>query len=202
MRNNNTAAIKRMILDFGIDPVELAESMKQDQQREWKSILPASRYANGKVYPEWVEETLTAVSKETGVDVIRHGSGKPKSLCVTNEDFAKYIIYTCNDKGSTLCDVIDCLLSAPAWCGGYGMTRFRMELVFHILVLHRDQRETVKSEIKRILNMYDPVALKVFANADDAFRNTLNHEMQMIAFTERKVCSVISEETQFRVVAA
>ena len=112
-------------------------------------------------------------------------------------DFGKYVVMTCNDDGKTLMDIINILLAAPAWCLGYGITQKRMELVFHILVLHKENREEIIREMKIFLNKYDPVALKVYANADDAYRHTLNYDAKMIAYTEKHICEVIGKVTEF-----
>lgn len=204
---NNKDMMKKLVKEFGFDAVkELAARMQEEIKREeqqYKNIIPLSRYgcANGKTveFPDWVIETVDRVVSELGITITKKGDGNSQNLAVTNEQFARYIAYTCNDDGRTLRTVLEILMSAPAWCKGYGMTRSRMELVFHILVLHKDAR--VASELKSFLAKYDPTALKVFANADEAFRHTLNHECQMIAFTEREVCKAIEDTVKFNYAA-
>lgn len=202
----NKDMMKKLVKEYGFDAVkELAARMQEEIKREeqqYKSIIPTSRYgANGKTveFPDWVKETVDRVVSELGITITKKGDGNSQNRAVTNEQFAQYIVYTCNDDGRTLRTVLEILLSAPAWCKGYGMTRSRMELVFHILVLHKDAR--VASELKSFLAKYDPTALKVFANADEAFRHTLNHECQMIAFTEREVCKAIEDTVKFNYAA-
>lgn len=203
---NNKDMMKKLVKEFGFDAVkELAARMQEEIKREeqqYKSIIPTSRYGdNGKTveFPDWVTETVKRVVSELGTSITKKGDGNSQNLTVTNGQFAKYIVYTCNDDGKTLKTILEILLSAPAWCKGYGMTRSRMELVFHILVLHKDAR--VASELKSFLAKYDPTALKVFANEDEAFRHTLNHECQMIAFTEREICKAIGDSMRFNYAA-
>jgi len=205
---NNKDMMKKLVKEFGFDAVqELAARMQEEIKREeqqYKSIIPTSRYgANGKTveFPDWVKETVDRVVSELGITITKRGDGNSRTLTVTNEQFAKYIVYTCNDDGKTLRDVIDILTSAPAWCTGYGITRFRMELVFHILVLHKGKREEVIGELKRFLNKTDQVSLKVHANDDDTFRHTLNYECKMIAFTEKTVCKAIEDTVRFEYAA-
>lgn len=201
---NNNDMVKKMVKEMGLTALfDLATEMESEIKKEeqsYKTIIPTSRYgSNGKQveFPDWVTETVHRVVSEIGTSITHRGDGDACSLTVTNECFAKYIVYTCNDEGKTLRNVLEILLSAPAWSTGHGMTRARMELVFHILVLHKGYTETVVREMKSFLQKYDPTALKVFANADEAFRHTLNHEIQMIAYTERHICNLLNEEAKF-----
>lgn len=205
MTNINNDMMRKMVKEMGFEAVqELALAMEQQIKREEKSyrnIIPVSHYGcnNGKTieFPDWVTETVNMIVSEVGTTITKKGDGNSRNLTVTNEQFARYIAYTCNDDGKTLKNVLEILMAAPAWSKGHGMTRARMELVFHILVLHRSHTDEVVREMKKFLNKYDPISLKVFANADEAFRHTLNHEIQMIAYTERYICGLVNEETQF-----
>ena len=197
--------MRKLVKEMGFEAVqEMAAKMEKQLQKEeqsYRSIIPVSQYGfnNGKTveFPDWVTETVNRVISDVGVAITKKGDGNSRNLTVTNEQFARYIVYTCNDDGVTLKNVLEILMAAPAWSKGHGMTRARMEMVFHILVLHRSNTDEVVREMKKFLNKYDPTALKVFANADEAFRHTLNHEIQMIAFTERYICGLVNEETQF-----
>ena len=204
----NTEMIKKMVKQYGLnailDMARISQSEIEKEEASYRHIISPMKYSNSgrkaddKIsFPKWVDETFQSVLAETGVISTKKGDGKSTSLTVTREDFAKYVIQTCNDDGETLRNIIKILLSAPAWSMGYGMTRSRMELVFHILVLHRNNTKIVIKELEKFLNKYDPTALKVYANGDDAFRHTLNHEIQMIAYTERYICGVINDEVKF-----
>lgn len=204
MMNMNNDMMRKMVKEMGFEAVQkLAAKMEKQIQKEeesYRNIISASQYKynNGIVeFPDWVTETLNRVVSDLNVSITNKGDGNSRNLTVTNEQFARYIVYTCNDDGETLKNVLEILMAAPAWSKGHGMTRARMELVFHILVLHRSHADEVVAEMKKFLNKYDPTALKVFANADEAFRHTLNHEIQMIAYTERYICGLLNEETKF-----
>lgn len=206
----NRETMKKLVKQYGMDAiVELAKQMEDEiriEEAKYTTLINPYEYSDAGrstnknkniEYPAWVEETFNNIIKEMNIAVSKKGSGDSHNMAITHKNFAKYIVYTCNDDGETLKNVIKVLRSAPAWCRGYGLTRPRMELVFHILVLHRNYTNEIITELSKFLNKYDPTALKVFANADDAFRHTLNHEIQMIAFTERHICDVIMEETKF-----
>ena len=109
--------------------------------------------------------------------------------------FAEWVIQ--NSGEQMFLDILDILSAAPDWIKGRGISRFKMELLFHVLVLHKDQREQVKNELKKFLRNYDQESLKVTANQDDEFRNTLSYESKMIAFTEKKICEKLNLERQF-----
>ena len=201
----NKEAMKKMVKMYGIDTVleyaKMAQAEIAREEEKYKSIISPYEYGeSGRTrltFPDWVEETFDDVVNELGISTNKKGSGNSRNMAITNQKFAKYVIYTCNDEGKTLRKMIEVLRSAPAWCKGRGFTRARMELVFHILVLHKEHTDKIVNELKRFLNKYDPMALQVFANADEAFHNTLNHEVQMIAFTERHICKCIAENTKF-----
>ena len=201
MNNMNNDMMRKMVKEMGFEAVqELALAMEKQIQREeqsYRNIIPVSHYGKTVEFPDWVTETVNRITSEVGTTITKKGDGNSRNLTVTNEQFARYIVYTCNDDGETLRNVLSVLMAAPAWSKGHGMTRARMELVFHILVLHRSNTDDVVMEMKNFLNKYDPTALKVFANADEAFRHTLNHEIQMIAYTERYICGILNEETRF-----
>jgi len=207
----NKEMVKQMVKVFGFNSVmEMVEAVRdeiREEDKKYAQIICPYEYSNvGRqnnkdkiIYPDWVNETFDRVVKQTGVSVYEYGSNGTRSLHITHSMFAKYIIYAANDNGITFNDVLEILMAAPAWCRGQGITRQRMELVFHLLMLHRDNRGKVKTELKVLLNKYDPVALKVFANADDDYRHTLNYEAKMIAFAEKKICEVINATTLFKV---
>lgn len=210
----NKEAMKQMVKVFGFDSVmEMVETVRdeiREEEKKYQRIISPYEYSStGRqgdrekiVYPSWVEETYNKILSQTGIGCHTYGSGGSRGLKITYPSFAKYVIYTCNDNGITLSNILEVLMAAPAWCNGYGITRSRMELVFHILVLHRENTGAVKEELKKLLNKYDPVALKVFANADDAYRHTLSYDAKMIAFAEKKVCENIAEaKPRFEVVA-
>lgn len=201
-----TTTFKELIKQYGIEEVEnlIAKANEEIVQEEaiYTRLIPESRYydtQNGKEidFPDWVNDAFDKIVSETGIAVYHMGSGEKRGMAITCVHFAKYIIYAAGDKGNTLRDVIEVLTAAPSWCRGYGLTTKRMELVFHLLILHKADREQVKQELKVLLNKYDPLALKVFANADDAYRHTLNYEAKMIAFAEKKICEVINAEVRF-----
>lgn len=207
----NKEAMEKMVNQYGIDAImemaKAAEAEIRKKEAKYTTIISPYEYSGaGRVkgieFPDWVNETFDTIVSEMGVAVYKRGSGDTRNMAITMDRFAKYIVYTCNDDGETLRNVIDILRSAPAWCKGRGMTRARMELVFHMLVLHRDQKDDVIKSVKNILNKYDPTSLMVFANADDDFRHVLNHEIQMIAFVEKHVCEQIVENTKFKFTAA
>jgi len=202
----NKEMMKKMVKEFGFDAVakmvEAAQrEIKQDEEK-YKYIISPYEYGVGRnrtkegsvSFPEWVNDIL----HEIGYEIWEKGSGESRDMKITHENFAKYIIYTCNDDGKMLRDVLDILTSAPAWCKGRGMTRARMELVFHILVLHREKRDDVIREMKKLINKYDPVTLKVFANADNDYRHTLNYDCKMIAFAEKQICKAIGDIRLFK----
>lgn len=205
----NSEMMKKMVKEYGSDAVmemvRLIEKEIKADEAKYTRILSLYDYAGagrtGYEFPDWVNETLGKVATEVGVAIKTRGDGNTANLAITHANFARYIVYTCNDDGQTLRDVIDILTAAPAWCKGRGLTRMRMELVFHILVLHRGQRERVKEELVKLLNKYDQTSLKVFANADDQYRYVLKHEIQMIAYAERYVCNAINEPTRFEYAA-
>ena len=214
MTMTNKETVKRMVKVFGFESVmEMVEAVRdeiREEEKMYKNVISPYHYCGiGRQgshqqieYPEWVNETFDKVCKQTGVATFEMGSNGIRSMKITHSLFAKWVIYTCNDNGITLNDILEILMSAPAWSTGYGITRFRMELVFHILVLHNGNRSAVKEELKKLLRKYDPISLKVFANADDEYRYTLNYEAKMIAFAEKKVLTNIHEEKpRFEVVA-
>ena len=203
----NYELIKKIAKNESIETIrELLEKATAEinaEEEKYKKLLPVWEYGCemyegvNKKYPEWVNETFDKILKETGLRVVRRGEGR-RYMAITNPSMAKYIIYDREDEGKTLLDVIEVLLSAPSWCGNFGLSRSRMEMVFHILVLHKENRKEAKAELKRLLQRYDPTSLKVLANEDEAFRGTLNCESQMIMFVEREICKVLGEETKFR----
>lgn len=200
----NKEAMRKMIKMYGVDAVveyaKMAQAEIAREEEKYKSIISPYEYGVGRKsisFPDWVDEVFDSVVDELGISVTKKGSGDSCNMAITNQKFAKYVIYTCNDDGETLKEIIKVLRSAPAWCKGHGLTRSRMELVFHILVLHKKHTDEIVAELQKFLNKYEPVALKVFANADEAFHNTLNHEAQMIAFTERHICRHIAESAKF-----
>ena len=197
----NRETVKQMVKVFGFDSVmEMVEAVRDEiraEEEKLKKVITNGAWK--REYPEWVNETFERVTREMGVRVSVYGAYERRSMAITCPDFAKYIIFEGNDQGILLKDVLSVLLAAPAWSMGRGMTRKRMEIVFHILALHRDDREKVKAELIRVLNEYDPVALKVFANADDSYRHTLNYDAKMIAFTEKEICESIKATAKFRV---
>ena len=203
--NKNMEMMKQLVKEIGVDGVEAlvkrAEARIKKEEESYKKIISQSHWKSKYItFPEWTEDVVDHVTTELGTKVVAYGSGNMKNLSVTCRQFAKYIVYTCNDDGETLKNVLEILLSAPAWCKGYGMTRARMELVFHILVLHKVNG--VVDEMKRFLNEYDPTSLKVYAHDDEAFRHVLSNEVQMIAYTERYICNAIgNEEVKFNFVA-
>lgn len=210
----NKEIVKQMVKVFGFDSVmEMVETVRdeiREEEKKYQRIISPYEYSStGRqgdrekiVYPNWVEETYNKILSQTGIGCVTYGSGGSRGLKITYPSFAKYVIYTCNDNGITLTDILEVLMATPAWSMGHGITRARMELIFHILVLHKGNRSAVKEELKKLLNKYDPVALKVFANADDDYRHTLNYEAKMIAFAEKKVLENIREEKpRFEVVA-
>lgn len=211
----NKETVKQMVKVFGFNSVmEMVETVRDEIREEEKKyqrmISPYEYSSTGRqgnaskeiVFPDWVNETFDRVVRQTGVGIFKWGSRETRSMKITHPLFAKYVIYTCNDNGITLTDILEVLMAAPAWSMGHGITRARMELAFHILVLHKGNRPAVKEELKKLLNKYDPIALKVFANADDDYRHTLNYEAKMIAFAEKKVLENIREEKpRFEVVA-
>lgn len=202
----NYEMIKKIAKNASIETVkELLEKATEEIRKEeesYKTMIPASKYAQttGKFeYPAWVDETLQEVTNKMGISIYRYGDCTHRSMKITRDDFAKYIIYTCNDNGIMLQNVIEVLTAAPAWCTGRGITRSRMELVFHILVLHKENLSETKDELKKLLRRNDPTSLKVFANADDDFRNVLDYDAKMISFAEKKVCEKTGKVTEFKV---
>ena len=201
----NYEMIKKIAKNVSIETVkELLEKATEEiraEEESYKKMIPVSWYtpATGHFeYPEWVEETLHEVTKKLGIAISEYGDCKARTMKITRADFARFIIYTCNDNGIMLSNVIEVLMSAPSWSSGHGMTQSRMEFAFHILVLHKDNLSAAKEELKKFIQKYDPTSLQVFANADEAYRFTLNHKSQMIMYAEREVCKVIGSETKFR----
>ena len=201
----NKEMMKQMVKNFGFEAVmDLAEMMQreiQEEEEKYKSVIPVSAYiqTNGKKieFPKWVDDVLADVCEKSGVRIHKKNDRTPKNMTITCEDFAKFIIFTCNDNGITLMDIIEILKSAPAWHTGHGITRLRMEIVFHALVLHNKQRGNVKKELIEFLRRVDQKSLMVYAN--DEYRHVLNHDAQMMAYVERYICSVINEDTLFNV---
>lgn len=201
---NSKDMVKKMVKAFGVDALlemaKLADSeIKREEAKYTRLISPyeytISGHKEGKPqFPEWVDEILTSISEDMGIPVISKGSGDSKNLAITNKGFAQYIIYACNDDGETLRDILEVLAACPAWCKGVGFSRLRMELVFHMLVLHRSSREMIKQELIKFLGKYDQTTLRVLAALDDDYRGVLNREIQMIAYTEKNVISKIDDE--------
>jgi len=207
---NNKDMMKKLVKAHGVDAVVMlakhVEKEIQQEEAKWSSLISLYEYGaaghrKAIEYPEWVDEILDRVTTEMGVDVVAHGSGKVKNLAITSKDFARYVIYTTNDDGEIFRDIIEVLLACPAWCKGYGITRFRMELVFHMLVLHRNAKGQVKTELKTLLSKYDQTSLKVLAALDDDYRGVLNREIQMIAYVEKQIIPVIGEKAKFNFAA-
>lgn len=204
----NFENIKIMVKNNGFDSMMamLAEAKVAVEKEEegYKEMISPKEYGgvgvgSGISFPDWVEETFKDVIEKTGIGVWEFkGNSGSRAMSITHSNFAKYVIQT-SGNGIMLENIIEILTSAPAWCGGRGLTRQRMEMVFHILVLHKEDLTAVKDELKKLLRRYDPVALKVFANDDDDFRHTLNYEAKMISFAEKKVCERIGKVTEFKV---
>ena len=211
----NKEAMKNMVKSFGVAEVikfakQVNEEIRKEEETKYTMIISKYDYSSvgrnknktkSMVYPDWVTKTLNRITKEMNIKICKKGSGEKRSMAITNEDFAKYVIYTCDDGGDTLRNIIEILMSAPAWCKGMGLTRPRMELVFHVLVLHKEYTEEVIRILRKLLNKYDPTSLKVTANASKKFRYVLNHEIQMIGFAERYVCKRIADKRKFKIVA-
>lgn len=210
----NKEAMKKMVKNFGVaEVIEFAKQVNEEIRKEeakYTTMISMYDYSSAGrnknrtksiVFPDWVTKTLDNIIKETGIKIYKKGSGDKRSMAITNEDFAKYVIYTCDDGGKTLRNIIEILMSAPAWCKGMGLTRSRMELVFHVLVLHREHTEDVARILRKLLKKYDPASLKVTANASKKFRYVLNHEIQMIGFAERYVCKRIADKRKFKIAA-
>ncbi len=206
MNNNNMKAMMEMVKLYGLDDViaavKEADNKVRIMEAKWDNLISPYEYSIaghvGKkpVFPEWVSKVFDTVTKEMNVNVSKWGDGKAKNLAITNVDFAKYIIYTTNDNGDTFRSVLEVLLACPAWCKGYGITRFRMELVAHMLILHGNN-DTVKRELKKFLGKYDQTTVKVLAALDDNYRGILNREIQMISYTEKRLLPVIGDEAKF-----
>ena len=201
--------VKKMMKVFGFNSVmEMVETVRDEiveEEKKYTKIIPPYEYGSSGypaddpiVYPDWVNKTLDEVTEKSGIKV--HQKGESREMRIMNPHFAKYVILTCDDNGITLQDILEILTSAPAWCKGHGITRAKMELVFHILVLHRENRTQVKEELKKLVNKYDPISLKVYANGDEAFRYTLSHEAKTIAFAERAICNNVNAKPRFEVV--
>lgn len=139
------------------------------------------------------EKILEYASKMHDLDLSSYGeSGDMK---IRHIRFAEWIIQKFGEQ--MFRDILEILSESPDWIKGRGISRFKMELLFHVLVLHKDERELVKRELKRFLRNYDMESLKVSSNQDDEFRNTLSYESKMIAFTEKKICEKLNLTRQF-----
>lgn len=203
----NKEMMNKMVAIYGFEAVvsmaeTVAEEIKKNEEK-YKYSIPKHEYAgaNGKkpVYPAWVDETLEAVTYKLGTRVVRRGSGESRSYAITNGDFAKWIINNCNDDGITLMNIIEILSVSPAWSKGRGFTQAHMELVFHILVLHKGNLSAVKEELKSILKKEDPNAMRVHANDDDDFRGTLDYDAKMTLYAEKHICEKLNETARFMV---
>ena len=206
----NMEMIKKLVKNMGaeniFEAIKAAEEEIRREEAKWTTLIHPYEYSSaGHVgskkpeFPEWVTETFDSVVAEcSGIRLREHGDGSSKDLAITNKNFAKYIVWSCNDDGKTLRDVIEVLTAAPDWCKGRGLTKQNMELVAHMLILHRNHTDAVKAELKRILNREDQISLKVHANDDDDFRHVLNYEIKKIAFVEKLLCGSVVEVAKFR----
>lgn len=216
------AELREMVNTFGIDNVldlmmgRLAEVNKaiaevvteeEDAVDATKSI-PASKYQQGfdmvngepvfrpRHYSERTEKVFTKVLRETGTTIWAAGSGEKKCGKIGNPAFARFIIESSGNKPDILTDVIT-ILQNSAWDMGNGITQAKMELVYHVLALHKGRRDDVVAYLTELLKNYDFTALKVTANQRDEYRNHLNYVEKMTMFAEDYVCERIGEKPKF-----
>lgn len=148
--------------------------------------------------PEEINDILRGLATELHLDINWYGFQGNRTI--THARFAEFILME-TDR-DTLKDVLYTLSQCYSWIRGRGISRFKMEMVFHVLMLHQGEKEDVKRELIKILNNYDQESLKVTANQDDDFRNTLSYEAKMIAWVEKQVCEALSLERKFDAAAA
>ena len=170
-------------------------------------LIPAKEYGGTaenqreKFFKEMEENGIETIMKEAveeaGLKVWDYDGCYMK---VTHEAFADYIV---KESGKEIfLDILNIIKSAPSWLiKGRGITRFKMELVYQILMLHENNREAVRRELIKLLNDYDQTNMKCKANDDDEFRHTLDYEAKMIAWTEKQICAALNLKRKFEVAA-
>ena len=144
-------------------------------------------------FSEKTNKAFYKAIKETGVGVWDKKEGGVRAGKVTHASFAKYIIEASGNDPQILIDIINILRKAT-WEKGYGITQKKMELVYHILVLHQDRTEDVIPVLTKILKKDDHTTLKVKANQSEQYRGHLDYEEKIMMLVEDLVCEQICEE--------
>lgn len=202
IREHGTVAVLAFIKKGMESETKPEEIKKQEMCPVFTGIINPIHYGGTNEYQKRefdrhvlpkTEKILEYASKMHDLDLSSYGeSGDMK---IRHIRFAEWIIQKSGEE--MFRDILEILSDCPDWIKGRGISRFKMELLFHVLILHKDQREQVKMELKKFLRNYDQESLKVTANQDDEFRNTLSYESKMIAFTEKKICEKLNLERQF-----
>ena len=191
-----------------VEEEEEKETVVDEQFEEAKHVISTKRYLqsydmiNGKQvkrpveFSEKTNKLFYKAIKDAKVGVWEKGSGKPKYGKITNPAFAKFIIEASGNNPQTLIDIIN-IIKETAWDGSYGITREKMELVYHTLILHQEYREEVIDAITELFKKYDKTSMKVDANKPDKYRNHLNYTEKMMMFIEDYVCDKINATPLF-----
>ena len=139
---------------------------------------------------------LDDVAEYFKIEVSKRGDGKRNSGNITHQKFAQFIIDACGNDPQTLIDIINILRKAK-WDGDYGITQFKMELVYHSIILHYERKAEVIAVITEILKDYSMTSFKVVANRDDRYRNKISIEEKMMLLLEDMVCEKIRDQRKF-----
>lgn len=181
------------------------ETEEDERFNEAKRTISVDKYNNvrtpeGKHRPvsfsEKTERVYLKALKTVGVVEKAYKDGTSSSGKVAHSGFAKFVVEASGNKGDTLVDIINILRDA-SWDGGRGITRQKMEMLYHVLILHRDKREEVIAILTRLLKDYDKTSLMVTANQCEEYRNHLKYEEKMTLFLEDEVCKQIGEQPLF-----
>jgi len=120
---------------------------------------------------------------------------------LNNLRFAEFIVTYDKDGEEVLSDILNLLVSSGDWADGFGITKFKMEMLWHCIMLHKERKEEVIEAIHKILLAYDLASLRTIAHEDDEFRHRLNIECIMTCWLEKQVCNALNMERKFEIAA-
>lgn len=199
--------LKAIIATFGLDMV--LETMKEkisshatekeaQEVIDAKEMIPAKKWH--KAYNPEYSDDIRAITEEV-VNSIPGMKLKPeeragnKAHYVNNPFFADFIVEQTGN-GELLRDIL-MLLKGANWDISYGVTRLKMEMLYHTIVLHQSRRNDVIEAIAEILRDYDLTNIRVKANEDDRYRHHLSLDEKVIMWFEDAVCEKIVATPRF-----
>lgn len=199
--------LKAIIAAFGLDVV--LETMKEKiashaTEKESQAVIDAKEMVPLKKWhkaynPEYSDDiraiTENVVNSIPGMKLKPEERAGNKAHYVNNPFFADFIVEQTGN-GEVLRDIL-LLLKGANWDSDHGVTRLKMEMLYHTIVLHQGRHDDVIKAIAEILRDYDLTNIRVKANEDDRYRHHLDLDEKVIMWFEDTVCEKIAATPRF-----